>query len=161
LEIKSEPVGGSYGISKPIKVNNHLIFNKYGDYNGRVIIVNDKGQIFNIIGGENFYDAEKELLFTIYDSDLSGFAIFDLKKDTLIFEMLSMENRPISFHKDFEDRYFLLTDNDVREQEELATWEIELDENRIMSVDLDTTRINKSNMLKKWSIGDTYCECEK
>lgn len=112
LDYTSDSVGGGYGISKPICIDDHLIFTKHGDYDGRTIIVNDKEEIFNIIGGLNYYDSNKSLLFTLYDSDLSGIAVFDLKTDSIVFKMAEIENRPISFHKAFGERYFILSSNE-------------------------------------------------
>ncbi len=35
IKFTPEPVGGDYGISKAFAYKNHLILNKYGDYDGR------------------------------------------------------------------------------------------------------------------------------
>lgn len=156
-----EPVGGYYGISKPNRIENHLVFTKHGDYDGRTILVNEQGKILNIIGGENYFDSESKLLFTIYDSDLSGFGVFDLTSDSTLLEMADIEDRPISFHKAFGERYFILSSNDETDENDKSIWEIELELERIMRVDLDTSQINESNILKTWTLEDVNCECEK
>ena len=161
LNFTPEPVGGHYGISKPIQIDNHIIFTKHGDYDGRTIIINDKGEIFNIIGGSNYYDSNKSLLFTIYESDLSGFAVFDLKNDSLKFEMQEMEDYPISFHKAFGERYFILCNNENHDEVDVAIWEIEFELERIMQVDIDKSDINEENILKTWKLEDVNCECEE
>ncbi|MDE5419699.1 hypothetical protein L3049_17030 [Labilibaculum sp. DW002] len=161
LNFTSEPVGGHYGISTPIQIDNHLIFTKHGDYDGRTIIVDDKGEVFNIIGGLNYYDPNKSLLFTIYESDLSGFAVFDLKNDSLKFEMQEMEDYPISFHKAFGERYFILCNNEDADEGDIAIWEIEFELNRILQVDFDINNINEENILKTWKLEDVNCECDE
>ena len=88
-------------ISKAIKLNNHIIFTKHGDYNGKTLIINNKGKIFNIIGGSNYLDPESELLFSILESDTNAFAVFNLKNDSLIFTVNNLEDRPKSIHKAF------------------------------------------------------------
>jgi len=158
LEFTPEPVGGHYGISKPIRIDDHLIFTKHGDYDGRTIIVNDKGKIFNIIGGINFYDTDEKLLFTIYESDLGGFAVFDLKNDSTIFEMQELEHYPISIHKAYGQRYFILCNNEDPDEADIAIWEIEFDLDRIMRVDLDREQINEKNILKTWELKEVNCQ---
>jgi hypothetical protein len=156
-----EPVGGFYGISKPNRFANHLVFTKFGDYDGRTILVNDKGRILNIIGGENYVDSASKLLFTIYDSDVSGFAVFNLTSDSTLLEMSEIEDRPISFHKAFGERYFMLSSNDETEERDKSVWEIEFELERIMQVDLDTNQINQSNILSTWTSEEVFCECEE
>ena len=150
LNIISEPVGGGYGISTPKVINKHIIFTKDGDYDGRTIIINDKGKVSNIIGGENYYDSENELLFTIHQSDLSGFAVFDLKYDSLLIEMLCMEDAPYSIHKTLGKRYFFPCYD--QQKYETVYYEIEIENKRILQISLDSNQINKSNMLPKWEI---------
>lgn len=145
-DFQPEPVGGNYGISSATKFNNHLIFTKHGDYDGRTLIINDKGQIFDIIGGENYLDEESELLFTIYESDLSGFAVFDLKTDSILLTMTDINERPMKFHKNFGNKYFMSCIND--ETDIKSIWDIEFELERIMQVDLDETDINSENELK-------------
>lgn len=156
-----EPVGGDYGISKPNRIEDHLVFTKHGDYDGRTIIINKQGQAFNIIGGENYFDPESKLLFTIYESDISGFAVFNMEADSVVFEMPEMDDWPLSFHKAYGERYFILSSNNVVGENEWAIWEIEFDLNRTMRVDLDTSEINQMNVLKTWVVEDVNCECEE
>jgi hypothetical protein len=153
-----EPVGGNYGISEPIQIVDHLIFTKHGDYDGRTIIVNNKGKIFNVIGGINFYDIDEKLLFTIYESDLGGFAVFDLKNDSIILEMQDLEHYPVSVHKAYGQRYFILSNNEDPDEVDNGIWEIEIDLDRIMRVDLDREQINNDNMLKTWELKEVSCQ---
>lgn len=162
VEFMPQPVGGDYGISKGIKLENHLIFTKHGDYDGRTLIINSSGKLFDKIGGINYYDSTSSLLFSIYESDLSGFSIFDLETDSTIFEMEEIEDQPYSIHKDFGNRYFIYCYNRNEDpgEPEIIVWEIELELDRIMQVDLDTTQINESNILTKLGGEDVFCVCE-
>ena len=145
ISFSPEPVGGSYGISNAIKLNNHLIFTKHGDYDGRTIIVNNDGKIFNIIGGENYVDVESNLLFTIYESDVSGFAIFDLKSDSVLLTENEVYERPISIHK-IENKYFMICESD--ETGEKSFWEFDFEMNKINKSVFDKETINASNELQ-------------
>ncbi len=159
ISFSPEPVGGNYGISSASKFNNHLIFTKHGDYDGRTLIINDKGKIYNIVGGENYLDEKSKLLFTIYHSDLSGFAVFDLKTDSTLLTMEDIDERPMVFHKNFGNRYFISCINDGTNSK--SVWEIEIDLERIMQVELNDTDINSENELKNISDTDVNCVCEK
>jgi hypothetical protein len=154
-----EAVGGSYGLTSPIIINNHIILTKHGDYDGRTIVINENGQIFNIIGGENYIDEEAELLFTIFDSDLSGYAVFDLKSDSLMTSIDEIEDRTRSIHKEYGNRYFMNCFNDETNQNTI--WEFEFDLDRTMQVDLDSNDINSSNQLKRIELNDANCICKK
>lgn len=158
LNFSPEPVGGSYGISKPRIIENHVVFTKHGDYDGRTIIVNEEGQLFNLIGGEYYYDEKNRFLFSNYESDLSGFSVFDLNGDSLMFEIRDIEQTPISFHKAFGERYFF---NAIDDDLQHTFWEIEFDLGRIMQVDLDTNHINAENILTTWEVENVNCECEE
>lgn len=154
-----EAVGGSYGLTSPTIIDNHIILTKHGDYDGRTIVINENGKIFNIIGGENFIDKESELLFAIFDSDLSGFAVFDLKTDSLLMSMDEIEDRPRTMHKEYGNRYFMSCFNDETDQN--IIWEFEFDLERIMQVDLDSNDINTSNKLDKIELKEANCICKK
>ncbi len=155
---KIEANGGNFGLTNPLIINNHIILTKHGDYDGRTILINENGNFFNIIGGENFIDKEAGLLFTIFDSDISGFAIFDLKSDSLLMSIDDIEDRPKTMHKNFSNRYFMSCIND--ETNENTIWEFELDLDRIMQVDLDSTIVNKNNQLKMIDLGEANCLCK-
>jgi hypothetical protein len=134
-----EALGGCYGliVYSPL-IENHLIISKYGDYDGRTIVINEYGKIVSITGGNVYYDKESSLLFSIYDSDLSGFSIFDLKSDSVLVEMEDMSSRPIGFYKN-SNLYYIQTIDD--ETEELEIWEVEFDLHRILNVEIELESI--------------------
>lgn len=140
-----EALGGHFGFRNIQKIDSHLIITKHGGYDGRTIIINPKGTIFNLIGGQPFLDKEKNYLFSIYDSDLSGFSIFDLTTDSLLLAIEHFEERPKSFHKAFNNRYFITFHDEETDRESI--WEFEPALRRIMQVDLDSTQMNSSNEL--------------
>jgi len=134
-----EALGGCYGfIVYSQLIDNHLIISKYGDYDGRTIVINENGRMVSIVGGNVYYDEESSLLFSIYDSDLSGFSIYDLNSDMLLLEMEDMSARPIGFYKNNNSFYIQTIDD---ETEELAIWEVKLDLQRILKVDIELESI--------------------
>jgi len=141
-----EAVGGYFGLRNTQEINNHLLVTKHGDYDGRTVIINQNGKIFNLIGGQPFLDKEQNYLFSIFDSDLSGFSIFDLTKDSILLEIEYFKERPKSFHKALNGRYFIVCNNDEDYKETI--WEFEPELERVMQVDLDSTEINSTNKLQ-------------
>ncbi len=145
LKYTPEAVGGYMGISVGVQLGNHMLFTKHGDYNGRTLIVNAAGKIESIIGGDNFVDEDSSLLFTTWESDDAGFAVYDLSNDKLILAKCDVLHRPESFHK-VENNYYALCYDDTKDvnvirQFFLATGEYSRAENR-------SIRINDSNILK-------------
>ncbi|TNE30349.1 MAG: hypothetical protein EP346_03920 [Bacteroidetes bacterium] len=157
LMFSTEPVGGYYGVSKGIELEDHLIFTVHGDYDGRTLIVTPKGEMHNLIGGRNFYDASSNLLFCNYESDAGGFSVFDLSTDLLLFTTSDRNDEFISFHKAYGNRYFATS---INSENDTAIWEVETFMNRIMQVDLTTQEINASNEFTRLPVQDVYCECK-
>ena len=153
-----EPLGGNYGISNAIKIGNHLIFTKHGDYDGRTIIINNKGKMFNIIGGQNYVDVESNLLFAIYESDISGFAIFDLKSDTILLTMDEIDEYPVSIQKT-DSKYFIVCESD--EMEKKSFWEFDLKMKKVKKSGFDIKTMNNSHELQRLLTNDVNCICEE
>jgi len=154
-----EPVGGHFGLLVyPNVIMNHLIITKYGDYDGRTIIINDQGQIYSTIGGYVFVDYENGYLFSSYDSDYTGISVFDLKNDVELLKIIDIESRPFEFYKAYGNRYFFQAKHD--ESDGLSIWEIELSMKRIMQVDLtiDKFRNNKLERLADYKSLQINCD---
>jgi hypothetical protein len=141
-----EPVGGLYGFFVyPDLIGNHIIISKYGDYSGATIIVNKNGEKFKTIGGYSYYDSSSNFLFSILDSDLSGLSVFDLNKDSEIFKIVDIEERPKEFYKNDNGQFYFSAINDETGVESI--WEFEFDLDRIMQMDL-TKDYFKSGAIK-------------
>jgi hypothetical protein len=81
------PVGGCSGLFFPESQPNKelIIISKFGDYDGRLFIIDRKGEFKDYSGGIFYVSGDKKYLFTNYDSDLSRISIIDLKKNELIY----------------------------------------------------------------------------
>jgi hypothetical protein len=82
-----DAVGGSYGLFVPDVQPPAPFFAivKAGDYNGRLFLVDRDGKVFDLIGGPYFISQNKRYLFSQYDSDISGLAVFDLQRGHVVF----------------------------------------------------------------------------
>ena len=153
-----EALGGMYGVSKATKYYKHLLFTKHGDYDGRSIIINDKGTISNILGGQNQIDTLSKILFSIYESDLSGFAIYSLKTDSIIFMKEEFDERPLEFHRISENVYLMNCSND--ETNEQSYWKINLELKNIIQIDTNSYTIDSLKKLFSIPIEDVNCICK-
>jgi hypothetical protein len=154
-----EPVGDDYGFfvySNLIK--NHLLISKFGDYDGSTIIINSDGQIFSTIGGNISVDLEAGLVFSIYASDLTGFSVFDLVKDSVIIKMVDIEERPVEFYKSSNANYYFLAKDDETNDE--SVWEIEFDLERILNVDIDAKMLKDKNLKLLVDYKEVKINCE-
>jgi hypothetical protein len=84
-----QPLGSRAGIFLPLKQESpgHFILTKYGDYDGRTIIITDDGRVFNLAGG-TYRIFQNRYLVTpraLPDIDEHGdFSIFDLKENKIV-----------------------------------------------------------------------------
>ena len=151
-----EGVGGDYGLNVYNElINDHLIITKYGDYDGLTIIINNKGEVFSIIGGYIFVDFESNILFSIYDSDLSGFSVFDLSSDSEILKTTEMEDRPNAFYKQ-KSEYLMKTINDETETE--AIWNVNLLTKELNKVQIELETLNDFLLNKLIEKNKINCE---
>lgn len=76
-------VGGSFGVafSEKQNLNDIFIASKFGDYEGKIIIINSKGKTSVFNGGQYFVDKEKKYIISNWSSDLSGLTIYDIKRN--------------------------------------------------------------------------------
>jgi hypothetical protein len=81
------PVGDRYGIFLPKKqpYKEFFIIIKLGDYDGRLIVVDIKGNVVDEIGGRFFTARDKRYLFSEYDSDIGGISVLDMKTGQVVF----------------------------------------------------------------------------
>ena len=83
----ADAVGGCSGLLFPESQPNKdlIIISKFGDYDGRLYVINKKGEFKDYLGGKFYVSSDSKYLFTNYDSDLSGVSIIDLTKNELIY----------------------------------------------------------------------------
>lgn len=87
LALDADAVGGCSGLFFPDNQPNKdlIIISKFGDYDGRLYVVNNKGEFKDYLGGKFYVSSDSKYLFTNHDSDMSGVSIIDLTKNELIY----------------------------------------------------------------------------
>jgi hypothetical protein len=110
----ADAVGGCSGLFFPASQPNKdlIIISKFGDYDGRLYVVNSKGEFKDYLGGKFYVSNDNKYLFTNYDSDLSGVSIIDLTKNELIY---TGELKQYLADWYFQDgQYFAIVSEDVK-----------------------------------------------
>lgn len=82
-----DAVGSCYGIFLPLLQprNDYFILSKLGDYDGRIFIIDAKGNVTEKLGGQFYVSKDKRYLFSHYYSDESGLTVFDFTTGQTIF----------------------------------------------------------------------------
>lgn len=98
-------------------LTNYFCLVKFGDYDGRTLIIDNHGKIHNIIGGKFFVTRDKRYLFSIYEGDKSGIAIYDFILNKRVYYADTLDSKLDQWY--FQDgRYFSLDqENDEEEVE--------------------------------------------
>lgn len=84
--------GGLAGVymSRRQRLDDVFLIHKFGDYDSRTILINDKGQLFDLPGGDIFYDEKAKLIFFLrnYETEpYAEYAAYNLKKNSMLFHL--------------------------------------------------------------------------
>ena len=132
-----DPVGSNYGLSVyPELFEGHLVIAKFGGYDGRTIIINSKGKLFDFPGGIIFPDITSGLLFSFYYSDLGRLSVFDLKTDCLLFSSEDLDDKPYLMYKNNEGRYFYSAERPEDAGSKVSFWEYLTDQKTVRKSNL-------------------------
>jgi hypothetical protein len=82
-----EPLGGCSGLFIPSiqPRKDYFVIIKYGDYDGRIFIIDSLGNVSDKIGGSFWLSNNKRYLFSEYNSDLYGLTVFDFSCGRCLF----------------------------------------------------------------------------
>ncbi len=91
---------------------------KYGDNDGRTIVIDKRGKIFNMIGGRYFITKDNRFLFSPWVSLEKGLAVFDFKTGRVVFNNNDLGVELADWY--FQDgRYFSLDqESEIEEDDE-------------------------------------------
>lgn len=135
-----EGVGDRYGLLIYDElIKNHVIISKFGSYDGKTIIINNKGQKFVTIGGFSSLDMQNGLLFSAYHSDEGGFSVFDLNTDKELYSITMFKDKAMSKDQvrafySFNNKYFVKTDQN---DNQTRIWKIDLTNKKLVQTNSD------------------------
>jgi hypothetical protein len=150
-----EPVGGCSGIFLPSAqpLATYFIISKFGDYEGKTLLIDTTGKLVELKGGSYSISADKRYLFSLWDSDVSGITIFDLTTGKTI---LSKENEN---DKEYNDIYFQDGKFYVSSFENNYVETIDVQNKRISMSDRPKGFLKKTNKLKIYNDVQTLAKC--
>lgn len=156
-----EAVGGCSGIyvSKEQSRKDYFILSKFGDYDGRILIIDTTGKIKSFIGGHYYLSADNKYLFSPYNSDLSGLTVYDLSKNQVLFSADTIQTYLADFYY-FDNTYFSIVIDDVKKNTQTDIVTFDLKTNKLILSTVDDKYIEKAKRLKGFNIF-TYepCDC--
>lgn len=143
-----EPVGGCSGLYKPTKqlCKNYFIFSKFGDYQGETLLIDTTGKLTILQGGSFSISKDSNFLFTIYDSDISGITVYDLKNKKEIFTKESEDEAEYQEFYFQDNKYYVSTFNEENSKE-VAVGFIDLKNKKVSITKQKNTFLKKSNRL--------------
>jgi hypothetical protein len=86
--LNMESLGGCSGIysSDSNQFKDYFFISKFGDYNGRLLILNAFGKIIDIPGSSFYFSKDHTFVFADQDSDIGGLTVWDLKMNKLLYD---------------------------------------------------------------------------
>lgn len=156
-----EALGGCSGIfvSSKQPIGDYFILSKFGDYNGRIILVDSLGGVLSYPGGEYYLTDDNRYLFSIYNSDVGGLTVFDLKKRKLLYSADTLSTY-FGFFYSNANRYFFKVETVEELDGELliSTYNFKL--NRLENSKVKKDYLSKSKKIEGYNIfrlGPCYC----
>jgi hypothetical protein len=156
-----EPVGGCSGLFIPDKQpKDHFIISKFGDYDGRIFIIDTTGKVQEKMGGIFYISKDQRYLFSSYDSDLSGLTVYDLNKKLILF---SGTIEPYLGDWYFKDRkYFAEIQNPLANAIDSCQIAIfDFSKNKLTISEINKDYLKEDNKLKMYNdvVHDKDCNC--
>jgi len=153
-----EAVGGCSGVFYDYQPNkDFLIFSKFGDYNGQLIIVDSTGKIQKFLGGRYYLSNNLEYIFSIYDSDISGLTVFDLQRNELVFSSGRVEDYLADFYF-LDNMYFAVVGDDVKMDNQTNILTFDFAGKKLKKSTVDDQYIQKAKRLNAYN-RFTYAPC--
>jgi len=156
-----ESVGGCSGIftSPKQQVKDYFILSKFGDYDGRIILIDTSGKINSYFGGQYYLSSDNKYLFSTYNSDLAGLTVYDLSQNKVLFTSDSISTYLSDFYF-YDKNYFAIVSEDVKRhnQTDIVTFDFKL--NNLLKSTVNDSYISKAKQLKVFN-KFTYepCNC--
>jgi hypothetical protein len=154
-----EALGGCSGLyaSNEQTRKDYFILSKFGDYDGRILIIDTSGKIKSFIGGHYYLSTDNKYLFSPFSSDLSGLTVYDLSKNQVLFTSDTISTYLADFYY-FDNKYFAIVSDDVKKanQTDIATYDFKT--NKLVVSTVEDSYIAKAKRLKGYNIF-TYAPC--
>jgi hypothetical protein len=127
-----DDIGADYGCAgiffpKKQPRDDLFIMSKYGDFDGRLLIIDRNGLLNQVPGGDFYVSEDENYLFTNYSSDQTGVSILDLGKNDMLYSDSATGKYKLGQWYFQDDKYFAIAENkdlDDTTQITIATFDI-------------------------------------
>lgn len=145
------PDSGVAGIFAPQKQPREDLFiaYKFGDYDGRLLVVDRTGRITDLVGGQFYTNEDNDLLFANYASDQNGVTVYDLaKNDWLLSDSAKIKYKLGQwYYKD--DEYFAIAENpNPEDTTKITIGTFDMKKKKIIYTEVEKSYPSKDAMLK-------------
>ncbi|MFV0269514.1 MAG: hypothetical protein ACK5HT_20515, partial [Draconibacterium sp.] len=144
-------VGDRYGLnfsSQPVK--GMVIGTKFGDYDGRLILIDETGKIQNLRGGFFFVTKDQRYIVSPWHSDLAGITIYDLK-DRKVKMDEETEIRPANWYY-LNGGYYISKDSSVNE-----IYRLDLANAKLLKTGLRLSDVQQGELVQFYN--SEFCDC--
>lgn len=145
-----EAVGDRYGLnfsSQPVKGT--IIGTKFGDYDGRLILIDETGKIQNHRGGFFFITKDQRYIVSPWHSDLAGITIYDLK-DRKVKMGEETEIRPANWY--YLNGEYYTKDSSVNE-----IYRLDLASGKLLKTNLKFCNVQEGELVQFYN--SEFCDC--
>jgi len=154
-----EAVGGCSGIfaSPEQQLKDYFILSKFGDYDGRIILIDISGKINSYFGGQYYLSLDNKFLFSTYNSDLAGLTVYDISQNKVLFTSDSISTYLANFYF-YDKNYFAIVSDDIKRLNEIDIVTFDFNTNNLIKSTVNDNYISKAKQLKGYNIF-TYGPC--
>ena len=162
---------GTAGVFFPKKQPREDLFiaMKFGDFDGRLIVVDRQGSVNSVPGGNFYVSEDNKYLFSNYESDQNGVSVIDLdKNDEVYADSGTIANKLGQWYYQ-DDKFFAVSLSEPKEDADTTQITIgtfDMKKKKIIFSQVDKAYPDKDNKLQFYSFYDKpenkgNCSCGK
>jgi hypothetical protein len=162
---------GAAGVFFPKKQPREDMFiaMKFGDYDGRIIVIDRDGNANNMPGGDFYMSEDNKYLFSNYNSDQTGVTIIDMDKNNVIYADSAEDQSKLGQWYFQDDKFFAIAQPTAKDEEDttkLSIATLDLKKKKLIFSRVEKDYPEKDSKLKFYSFYDKpedkgNCSCGK
>jgi hypothetical protein len=137
-----------------------FIASKFGDNDGKLIVINRLGEIKLLKGGQFYLTNDKRLIFTNHASEENGLTVFDLNTEKVLFE--GKVSKPLADWYYQDSRFFATVSNDIIVNNKINLMYFDITTNKPVLQQVTSGYVRKDKAIKLFnSIAEVNdCKCK-
>ncbi len=137
-----------------------FLASKFGDNDGRLIVINRMGEIKLLKGGQFYLTNDKRLIFSNHASEENGLTVFDLNTEKVLFE--GKVAKPLANWYFQDSRFFATVNNDIIVNNKINLMYFDITTNKPVIQQVTSGYVRRDKALKLFnSIAEANdCKCK-